>query len=139
MELPAVDQCGWTASFATRLVRPKSSLVMCGDGNGRLIDLDWATWGRQEASARGVYTWNTCAPECAAPTSKWDDTPATATLSDPLPTPQGPLFALLSVHVIKPTRDTPESQTILYVPTEVACDRTNRGWAREHHVLCGPL
>ena len=139
VELPAVDECGWTGSSATRLVRPKSLLVMCGDGNGGLKDLGWTSWGSQEAFARGVYTWNTCVPACAAPNSKWDNTAATVALSDPLPTPQGPLFGLLRVHVIKPTRDSPPSETIVYVPTEVACDRTNRGWARKHHVLCGSL
>ena len=96
-QLPAVDECGWTGSSVTCLVRPKSLLVMCGDGNGGLVRLRWASWGRQEASARDTYTWNTCVLECAAPASKWDDT---ATLSEPLPTPQGPLFCLLSVHVV---------------------------------------
>lgn len=50
--LPAVDECGWTGSSTTRLVRPKSLLVMCGDGNGGLVDLRWASWGSSTAFAR---------------------------------------------------------------------------------------
>ena len=132
----AVDECGWTGSSVTRLVRPKSLLVMCGDGNGGLVRLRWASWGRQRASARDTYTWNTCVLECAAPASKWDDT---ATLSEPLPTPQGPLFCLLSVHVVsRPVAALRARPSFMSRQASRATAPTGAGPGKKRNVSCGP-
>ncbi len=45
--------------------KPSSYTVACGDGNQSLVDLTWADWGADKATATGVVVANECLPNCA--------------------------------------------------------------------------
>ncbi|MFJ3230966.1 hypothetical protein [Streptomyces sp. NPDC086787] len=47
---------------------PKDFIVACGDGNSRLVEMRWSTWGPKSATAIGVNVVNDCKPYCAAGT-----------------------------------------------------------------------
>jgi hypothetical protein len=130
--LPAFDQCGFGGTFETRLVRPKSIILACGDGNIGLVHLHWTSWGHASAAATGVDTWNTCVPDCAA-SKTWDSTPATVSLSHPVPEPGGSLFGLLTVHGTKGPKS-PGLGKYVFLPN--SCSPANRKWAESEGQPC---
>lgn len=48
------------------MVRPKSFVLACADGNSAFDKLTWSTWGPGLASAQGTLVQNDCTPYCAA-------------------------------------------------------------------------
>ena len=46
-------------------VRPAKIIFACGDGNYYVTDLQWTSWGRRSAEARGTFHRNNCHPSCA--------------------------------------------------------------------------
>jgi hypothetical protein len=48
------------------MVRPKSFVLACADGNSALAKLSWTTWGPGLASAKATLVQNDCTPYCAA-------------------------------------------------------------------------
>ncbi len=67
--------------FDTPQVRPSDYLLACGDGNNRLVGLQWHTWGARTATATGTDMVNDCRPYCAAGTFR--PYPVSVTLSRP--------------------------------------------------------
>ena len=51
------------------MVRPKSFVLACADGNSALQKLAWSTWASGLASAKGTLVQNDCTPYCAPGTS----------------------------------------------------------------------
>jgi hypothetical protein len=47
------------------VVRPRSIVLACGDGNFYLTGITWSRWGMQEALGIGVGHQNDCLPDCA--------------------------------------------------------------------------
>jgi hypothetical protein len=47
------------------VVRPKTFLLACADGNDRLAKMDWADWDSGYAMGTGVQVLNDCSPSCA--------------------------------------------------------------------------
>jgi hypothetical protein len=45
--------------------RPTSIVFACADGGFLVRHLDWSSWRRNHASARGVFRENDCDPSCA--------------------------------------------------------------------------
>ena len=48
------------------MVRPKSFVLACADGNSAVQKLAWSTWAPGLASAKGTLVQNDCTPYCAA-------------------------------------------------------------------------
>ena len=48
------------------LVRPKSIILTCADGNAYFAKLAWTSWTPGLASAKGALVLNDCTPYCAA-------------------------------------------------------------------------
>ena len=48
------------------MVRPKSFVLACADGNAAFVKLAWSTWAPGLASAQGTLVLNDCTPYCAA-------------------------------------------------------------------------
>ena len=48
------------------MVRPKSFVLACADGNSAFEKLTWSAWGPGLASAQGTLVQNDCTPYCAA-------------------------------------------------------------------------
>jgi len=48
------------------MVRPKSFVLACADGNSALQKLAWSTWASGLASAKATLVQNDCTPYCAA-------------------------------------------------------------------------
>jgi hypothetical protein len=48
------------------MVRPKSFVLACADGNAAFVKLAWSTWASGLASAQGTLVLNDCTPYCAA-------------------------------------------------------------------------
>ncbi|MFF8614031.1 hypothetical protein [Streptomyces sp. NPDC015350] len=71
----AVD-CTWNPQ-----VRPGEFLLACGDGNNRLIDIHWYSWGPTSAVGRGLDVVNDCQPYCAA--GKFHSYPVVVRLEHP--------------------------------------------------------
>ncbi|MFJ3175884.1 hypothetical protein ACIPJK_34640 [Streptomyces roseus] len=69
-------------------VRPEEYLLACGDGNNRLVNLRWNSWGQRTATASGTDMVNDCTPYCAA--GRFRAYPVTVTLSHPRPWPGHP-------------------------------------------------
>jgi hypothetical protein len=130
--LPAFDECGFSGKFEKLLVRPKSIIIACGDGNTLLKDLNWASWGQTAASATGVDTWNKCVPDCAA-SKTWESIPVTVTLTHPVPEPKGPLFGLLTVRGHKSTKSEGVGRFV-FLPN--ACSASNRKWTESEGQPC---
>ncbi|MGH3187872.1 MAG: hypothetical protein ACRDPY_02225 [Streptosporangiaceae bacterium] len=59
--VPVVVNCAMHAQ-----TRPGTYILACGDGNGYVNKLQWASWGSSAAFATGSYVFNTCTPNCAA-------------------------------------------------------------------------
>ncbi|MGW2181315.1 hypothetical protein ACWCXX_25095 [Streptomyces sp. NPDC001732] len=71
----AVD-CFWSPQ-----VRPGDFLLACGDGNNRLVDIHWSSWGPTSAAGRALDVVNDCQPYCAA--GKFHSYPVTVRLDRP--------------------------------------------------------
>jgi hypothetical protein len=71
-----VSECGSTFGTA----KPSTIVLACGDGNAKLINLTWSTWGSSDALGRGDYDWNDCVPTCVGGT--FHASPAALTLRD---------------------------------------------------------
>ncbi|CAM5649733.1 hypothetical protein SAVIM338S_06491 [Streptomyces avidinii] len=69
-------------------MRPQEYILACGDGNNRLVDLRWESWGSRTATATGTDMVNDCRPYCAA--GRFRAYPVTVTLSDPQAWPEHP-------------------------------------------------
>ncbi|CAK7286221.1 hypothetical protein [Streptomyces misionensis] len=54
--------------FAHRNIRPTDFILACGDGNSRLKNLHWTSWGPGGARGTGTNWVNDCKPYCAAGT-----------------------------------------------------------------------
>ncbi|AXE76272.1 hypothetical protein C5746_04090 [Streptomyces atratus] len=63
---PAAAHAVVVDCFSNSQVRPGDFLLACGDGNNRLIELRWSTWGHTSAVGRGLDAVNDCQPFCAA-------------------------------------------------------------------------
>ncbi|MFG2616821.1 hypothetical protein ACGFXC_04300 [Streptomyces sp. NPDC048507] len=74
--------------FSKAQVRPEEYLLACGDGNNRLVDLRWKSWGPHKATATGTDMVNDCRPNCAA--GRFHPYPVTVTLSAPQTWPATP-------------------------------------------------
>jgi hypothetical protein len=48
------------------VVRPRSIMLACGDGNFYLTRVAWARWGMRHALGIGVGHQNDCVPDCAS-------------------------------------------------------------------------
>lgn len=48
------------------VAKPKSYVLLCGDGGVALDKLTWTGWGKPKATATGVQIQNSCVPSCAA-------------------------------------------------------------------------
>ena len=48
------------------LVKPKTFVLACADGNSLFDQLTWTTWTSGLASAKGTLVQNDCTPYCAA-------------------------------------------------------------------------
>src|SRR6202044_2884787 len=46
--------------------RPGTYILACGDGNGYVNGLHWASWGSSAALATGSYVFNPCPPNWVA-------------------------------------------------------------------------
>ncbi|MCP3753532.1 hypothetical protein [Streptomyces sp. TBY4] len=69
-------------------VRPTEYILACGDGNNRLVELRWDTWGPGTATATGTDMVNDCRPYCAA--GRFRAYPVTVTLANPQAWPDHP-------------------------------------------------
>ncbi|MFD3873138.1 hypothetical protein [Streptomyces sp. NPDC058623] len=85
---PAPDPVVVVDCFAQAQVRPEEYLLACGDGNNRLVDLHWDTWGSRTATATGTDMVNDCRPYCAA--GRFRAYPVTVTLAHPERWPDHP-------------------------------------------------
>ncbi|MFE9259115.1 hypothetical protein [Streptomyces sp. NPDC006879] len=85
---PAPDPVVVVDCFSQPQVRPTEYLLACGDGNNRLVDLRWDSWGSRTAKATGTDMVNDCRPYCAA--GRFRPYPVTVTLSNPEPWPDHP-------------------------------------------------
>lgn len=74
--------------FQQAQMRPQEYLLACGDGNNRLVDLRWDTWGPASATATGTDMVNDCRPYCAA--GRFHAYPVTVTLANPQAWPEHP-------------------------------------------------
>ncbi|MFF1412452.1 hypothetical protein ACFVX6_22230 [Streptomyces sp. NPDC058289] len=74
--------------FSQAQVRPAEYILACGDGNNRLVDLRWDSWGPGSATATGTDMVNDCRPYCAA--GRFRAYPVTVTLSHPQAWPEHP-------------------------------------------------
>jgi hypothetical protein len=78
----------------TLQVEPRSITVACADHGIGAQDLTWSSWTSTEANATGEVWWNDCTPDCANGVFK--NYPATISLSDVRPSPDGPAFTMLT-------------------------------------------
>ncbi len=62
------------------VVRPRSLVIACADGNTALAGLHWRHWGAETATARGQMVANPCNPNCAA--SREQSWPVRVTVRD---------------------------------------------------------
>ncbi|MDX2393657.1 MULTISPECIES: hypothetical protein [unclassified Streptomyces] len=85
---PAPDPVVVVDCFDQAQVRPEEYLLACGDGNNRLVDLHWKTWGSNTATATGTDMVNDCRPYCAA--GRFRPYPVTVTLANPERWPDHP-------------------------------------------------
>ncbi|MFD3543169.1 hypothetical protein ACFWUQ_27240 [Streptomyces sp. NPDC058662] len=85
---PAPDPIVVVDCFAEAQVRPDEYLLACGDGNNRLVELRWSSWGPETATATGTDMVNDCSPNCAA--GRFRAYPVTVTLSAPESWPDQP-------------------------------------------------
>jgi hypothetical protein len=46
-------------------MEPEHIMFACGDGNFYVNHLHWNSWQRLRATARGVFHFNDCTPDCA--------------------------------------------------------------------------
>ncbi|MGR4878179.1 hypothetical protein ACIPUC_01920 [Streptomyces sp. LARHCF249] len=74
--------------FSQAQIRPEEYLLACGDGNNRLVELRWDTWGPRIATATGTDMVNDCRPYCAA--GRFRAYPVKVTLSNPDAWPEHP-------------------------------------------------
>jgi len=79
---------------ATPAVEPGTIMLACADGNAYLDHLRWSSWTTTSATATGMYTHNTCTPNCAGGT--FVSTPTTVRLSYPVQTRDGKEFGSVS-------------------------------------------
>ncbi|MER7053552.1 MULTISPECIES: hypothetical protein [unclassified Streptomyces] len=80
---PVLVDCAWQPE-----VRPGAFLLACGDGNSRLVSLNWLRWDANAAVGRGTNAINDCDPYCAAGT--FHSYPVTVRLDQPQPWEKDP-------------------------------------------------
>lgn len=80
--LPGFVGCrAFTSPHPTPIVRPRSIIAACGDGNLYFTGLRWSSWTATHAAATGTAHQNACTPTCAA--GRFHTYPAHVTLSVP--------------------------------------------------------
>jgi hypothetical protein len=66
-QLPGFVGCrSFFSRSAVAVVRPRSIILACGDGNFYATGLSWSSWGDHVADGAGVGHENDCSPNCAA-------------------------------------------------------------------------
>ena len=55
----------WTYDCEIPVQRPESFLLTCGDGGWYVYDINWQSWGENEARATAIFSENVCEPNCA--------------------------------------------------------------------------
>jgi hypothetical protein len=73
---------GYTVKHPVAVVRPRSIVVACGDGNFYVTGIRWQVWGHGLAQGSGTAHRNVCVPNCAA--GRFRTYAATVTLSGPI-------------------------------------------------------
>ncbi|MFD9356982.1 hypothetical protein [Streptomyces sp. NPDC060031] len=86
--VPSLDPVVVVDCLSQARMRPEEYILACGDGNNRLVDLRWNTWGSRTATATGTDMVNDCRPYCAA--GRFRAYPVTVTLSNPQAWPEHP-------------------------------------------------
>ena len=71
----------FTSKRPAAVVRPRSIVVACADGNFYLTGIRWSTWGSARAAGAGTGHQNDCTPNCAA--GHFHTYPAMVTLTKP--------------------------------------------------------
>jgi hypothetical protein len=71
----------YTVKHPAAVVRPRSIVVACGDGNFYLTGIHWASWTAAKATGTGTGHQNDCTPNCAA--GHFHAYPARLTLTKP--------------------------------------------------------
>ena len=56
----------YTAAHPRPVVRPRSIVAACADGNLYFTGLRWTSWTATGAAAHGIAHQNACTPNCAA-------------------------------------------------------------------------
>lgn len=79
---------GLTDCLGDTVVRPRSLLLACGDGNAEAVELVWEDWGAPTATARGVIRSLVCDPSCAE-SRETRDAPGVVVVSQPESCPDG--------------------------------------------------
>ncbi|MGZ3103093.1 hypothetical protein [Streptomyces sp. H72] len=69
-------------------VRPGTFVLACGDGNSRLVSMQWSRWDAEDAVGRGTNAVNDCVPYCAEGT--FHSYPVTVRLDQPRPWEKDP-------------------------------------------------
>jgi hypothetical protein len=65
--VPGFTGCrSFVSRSAVAVVRPRSILIACGDGNFYATGLTWTRWDARRAEGTGVGHLNDCKPYCAA-------------------------------------------------------------------------
>lgn len=91
----------FTTKHPAAVVRPRSIVVACADGNFYLTRIHWTSWTTASASGTAVGHQNDCTPNCAA--GHFHTYPATLTLKRPLSCDGHTVFTTLSWRFGKPT------------------------------------
>lgn len=47
-------------------VKPGELILFCGDANALVNHIHWSSFGGAQASGSGIYSFNTCTPNCAS-------------------------------------------------------------------------
>lgn len=93
----------YTVKHPVAVVRPRSIVVACGDGNFYLTRLSWSSWTATRAGGTGTGHQNDCKPNCAA--GHFHTYPAEVTLSKPRTCAGHKVFTTLSWRFTTQTPD----------------------------------
>ena len=76
------------------LGREPNRLVLGRGGATYIYNLDWGSWGQQQANGGGLYYSDSCKPDCAKGTVTKE--PVFVVLNDPVNTSKGRVFSRLT-------------------------------------------
>ena len=100
-KVPVLVDCLWHPQ-----VRPANFILACGDGNSRLVSLNWDSWGSKSAQATGVNVVNDCVPFCAA--GKFHPYAVVVKLDHPQPWKKNPKLEHFGRMTLTYTGDRPD-------------------------------